>query len=51
MIVEAKRIQSKKTGRRAPMAWRQARTSGIVPLPTSMSTTAPLPAVPATGGP
>jgi hypothetical protein len=51
MIVEVKKIQSTRKGRKSSVDLRRSRTSGIVPLPISMSTNAPLPAVPATGGP
>lgn len=44
-IVEVKRFRKRA---RNP---RLNQTSGIVPLPTSMSTSAPLPAVPPVGGP
>jgi hypothetical protein len=51
MIVELKKVKAQKRNRKRAMDWRAAQTSGIVPLPISMSTNAPLPAVPATGGP
>jgi hypothetical protein len=45
-IVEVKKLGNRK--RRNP---RLSQTSGIVPLPTSMSTSAPLPAVAPVGAP
>lgn len=46
MILEVKKLK-----KRQRKNWRLSQTSGIVPLPISMSTSAPLPAVPATGSP
>ena len=44
-------VAVKKLGRRKRRNQRLNQTSGIVPLPTSMSTNAPLPLVAPTGSP